>query len=165
MKIPSLINTITDKIKIAPIEFYVAVFVVVGCILGFVGKQFIVISDNNNINPISAQEITRILDSIVEIEKLTFVGTDIANEPIEELTKLDTKNYKPKVKKSDFKGIVNINTASKKELMQLQNIGEKTAESIIEYRKTKSFRRKEDIINVKGIGIKTFEKIKDNIIV
>ncbi len=56
---------------------------------------------------------------------------------------------------------ININTATKEELMKLPGIGEKTAESIIRHRQTYGkFERIEDIMNVKGIGQKKFEKIK-----
>lgn len=58
---------------------------------------------------------------------------------------------------------VNINTASKEELMTLNGIGEATAEAIIEYRKENKFTKIEDIKNVKGIGDKKFEAIKDDI--
>ena len=58
---------------------------------------------------------------------------------------------------------VNINTASKEELMQIEGIGEKTAEKIIEYREKNKFTDIEELKEVKGIGDKKFEKIKDNI--
>lgn len=58
---------------------------------------------------------------------------------------------------------VNINTASKEELMTLNGIGETTAEAIIEYRKENKFTKIEDIKNVKGIGDKKFEAIKEDI--
>lgn len=58
---------------------------------------------------------------------------------------------------------VNINTASKEELMTLKGIGETTAEAIIEYRKENKFTKIEDIKNVKGIGDKKFESIKEDI--
>ena len=60
---------------------------------------------------------------------------------------------------------VNINTAPKEELMLLNNIGKSKAEAIVEYRKTKPFETIEDIMNVKGIGLKMFERIKNNICV
>ena len=58
---------------------------------------------------------------------------------------------------------VNINNASKEELMTLKGIGETTAEAIIEYRKKNKFTKIEDIKNVKGIGDKKFEAIKKDI--
>lgn len=60
---------------------------------------------------------------------------------------------------------IDINTADEKELMRLPGIGEAIAKRIIEYRKTKGgFNSIEDILQVKGIGNKKFEKIKDIII-
>lgn len=57
---------------------------------------------------------------------------------------------------------VNINTADKEVLSSLTGIGPVTAERIIEYRdKNGPFKSKEEITKVKGIGEKTFEKIKD----
>lgn len=58
---------------------------------------------------------------------------------------------------------ININTASVEELTQLQGIGEKTAEKIIEYREQNEFNNIEEIMEVKGIGEGKFEKIKDEI--
>ncbi|MEN3038496.1 MAG: helix-hairpin-helix domain-containing protein [Candidatus Kryptonium sp.] len=57
---------------------------------------------------------------------------------------------------------VNINTATKEELMKLPGIGEKTAEQIIKHREIYGkFGKIEDIMNVKGIGQKKFERIKN----
>lgn len=60
---------------------------------------------------------------------------------------------------------VNINTATVKELVTLKHIGKKTAEKIIEYRKDHPFTKPEDLMKVKGIGEKTFQDIKDMIVV
>ena len=60
-------------------------------------------------------------------------------------------------------GLININTASKDELMTLNGIGEVMAERIIEYRTSARFMKKEDIMSVKGIGSGIYEKIKDSI--
>ena len=60
--------------------------------------------------------------------------------------------------------LVDINSATKKELMALPRVGAKTAERIIEYRKLhKGFKSKEDIMNVSRIGQKTFDNFKDSI--
>ena len=62
-------------------------------------------------------------------------------------------------------GLININTASADELKTLNGIGDAMAERIIEYRSSRAFRSREDIMSVDGIGSKTYEKIKDHITV
>lgn len=61
-------------------------------------------------------------------------------------------------------GIININTATKSELIDLPGIGEKTAEKIISYReKNRKFKKSSDIMNVSGIGMKKYDKLKNHI--
>lgn len=61
-------------------------------------------------------------------------------------------------------GMVNINTASLSELDGLPGIGPTYAQRIIDYRNSNGgFKNVEEIKNVKGIGEKTFEKLKDQI--
>uniref|UniRef100_A0A7V3J9T1 Helix-hairpin-helix DNA-binding motif class 1 domain-containing protein n=1 Tax=candidate division CPR3 bacterium TaxID=2268181 RepID=A0A7V3J9T1_UNCC3 len=57
---------------------------------------------------------------------------------------------------------INLNLASQKELEGLPGIGPTKAKAIIEYRrKNGNFGSKRDIMKVKGIGEKTYEKIKN----
>ena len=57
-------------------------------------------------------------------------------------------------------GKININTATKEQLMTLKNVGDKIADRIIEYRKMHPFKKIEDLMNVKGIGQKVFDANK-----
>lgn len=59
--------------------------------------------------------------------------------------------------------LININTCSKDELMTLTGIGDKTAESIIEYRNKNKFEKIEDLMKINGIGSQKFENIKEKI--
>lgn len=61
--------------------------------------------------------------------------------------------------------MININTASKEELIKLKGLGEVNALKIIEYRQKNKFNKIEDIKNVPGIGEALFAKIKENITV
>ena len=55
-------------------------------------------------------------------------------------------------------GVVNINTASATELALLPRVGEKGAQRIIEYRQEHGgFKKPADLMQVKGVGAKTFE--------
>ena len=57
--------------------------------------------------------------------------------------------------------IVNLNTATRTELIQIPRIGESMAERIVEFRKANGpFKRIEEIMNVRGMGEKTFLSIK-----
>lgn len=159
-----LFSSISKKIGITIQEFYVTLIVVLGFLIGIIGTNYFPFEDTKQ-NNISADSLKRILDSISAVERTTYIGTNINNQPVNELAAADTLKYKKAPKKSDFKGIVNINTATKTELMQLYKIGDKTADKIIEYRNKKRFRRIEDILNVKGIGINTYNKIKNNIVI
>lgn len=59
---------------------------------------------------------------------------------------------------------ISLNHATKEELLTLTGIGESKGNLIIEYRNQNGgFKTIEEIKNVKGIGDKMFEKIKDNI--
>ncbi|MGN1337847.1 MAG: helix-hairpin-helix domain-containing protein [Candidatus Coprovivens sp.] len=60
---------------------------------------------------------------------------------------------------------VNINSASKEELMSISGIGESKALAIIEYRNSNKFNSIEDIKNVSGIGDSLYNTIKDSITV
>lgn len=61
---------------------------------------------------------------------------------------------------------INLNTATKEELMSLRGLGSSKAEQIIEYRnKNGGFKSIEDIMNIKGIKKAAFNKIKDSIYV
>lgn len=61
-------------------------------------------------------------------------------------------------------GKININSATLEQLKELQGIGDQKAKEIINYRdENNGFKSIEDLKNVKGIGEKTFENIKDSI--
>ena len=61
---------------------------------------------------------------------------------------------------------VNLNSATVTELMQLPRIGAKTAERIVAFRKQHGgFLRTEELMNVKGIGEKSFARLKPHLTV
>lgn len=82
------------------------------------------------------------------------VGEEAEKIPAEETSKEAPKE-----------GKVNINTAMVEELKTLKGVGEKKAEAIIEYRKKNgSFKTKEDLMKVRGIGKKLFESFQERIV-
>ena len=73
---------------------------------------------------------------------------------------------KAKLEREQAAGIINLNTASKEQLMTLPGIGESRAEDIIRYRKESGgFQSIEEIMKVPGIKESAYLKIKDSITV
>ncbi|MBQ2980902.1 MAG: helix-hairpin-helix domain-containing protein [Lachnospiraceae bacterium] len=103
-------------------------------------------------------------ESYLNLASVVFDG-----QKIMVLSKEEAKTAKPfvsQIDKETEKKLININTATKEELMQLSGIGESRALSIISYReKNGDFKKIEDIMKIPGIKEAAFEKIKDYICV
>ena len=57
--------------------------------------------------------------------------------------------------------LLNLNTATQAELEKLPGVGPSTAKQIIEYRqKNNGFKKVEELMNIKGIGEKSFLRLK-----
>lgn len=68
--------------------------------------------------------------------------------------------------KDEDVSIININTADKEQLEEIPGVGPVTAERIIDYREENGyFKSIEELKNIKGIGEKTFENMKDKVTV
>ena len=95
--------------------------------------------------------------AVEHFEKDAFVMETVATEdyiPYESDTKEVTD------------GKININSADTEQLVKLKGIGEVKAAAIVEYRRINgNFKTVQDIMNVSGIGEKTFEKIRGQITV
>jgi competence protein ComEA len=62
--------------------------------------------------------------------------------------------------------VVNLNSATAAQIASLPGIGPKTADLVVQYRqKNGPFKKIEEIMNVRGIGEKSFLKIKDRLAV
>lgn len=112
--------------------------------------------NGDNIVPDKAEDITEIT-SAAAAETEVYVNSAAASPyAVSETSSAAASNS----------GLININEAPESELVRLNGIGEVKAAAIVEYRRNNGkFRRIEDILNVSGIGEKTFEKIRDQITV
>ena len=62
--------------------------------------------------------------------------------------------------------LININTASVRELQKIDGIGRVRAEAIVSYREEHgSFRTVDELINISGIGAATLEKLRPQVTV
>jgi competence protein ComEA len=62
--------------------------------------------------------------------------------------------------------IVNLNTATETDLQELPGIGAKVAARIVEYRQKKGpFKKVEELMNVQGVGEKSFLKLRSQLTV
>lgn len=85
------------------------------------------------------------------------------SEAISDTNTRPTKGYLSSSGKlhSPGEGVVRINTASPASLQRLPGVGPATAQKIVDYRRnTGLFKQVEDIMMVKGIGPKKFEKMR-----
>jgi len=60
-------------------------------------------------------------------------------------------------------GAMNVQTASKAELMSISGIGEKKADAIIKYRKKHKLKSADDLVKVPGIGKNIANNVKHNV--
>ncbi len=103
---------------------------------------------------LEASQLQLLLDSLAQAQSaVALVGAQQQGMPG------DTQRLLPRRKAMPTEP-VNINTASKAELMTLPGVGEVIAERILEYRRHKRFETPEELMEVKGIGPKKFERLR-----
>lgn len=69
-----------------------------------------------------------------------------------------------RIPKADATTCISLNTASLESLQMIPGVGEKTAQAIIAYREEHgAFTSIDDLLNIKGIGEKKLEKMRDTV--
>ena len=171
MKKKDFISSLQTLFGATKSELIFVAIILTGLLAGYIIRMS---SENDNAGQSnsSLDAFYKALDSLAEVEKTTYTGADMHGNKIPELAAGDTVvkdeesyGFPSKKKKSLPSGPVNINTATKSELSTLPGIGKKTAQRIIDYRENHPFRRPKDIMKVKGIGKKKYEKLREYIVV
>ena len=181
MNIKSLIKKFSFKLGLAEIESASLFFSILIFFIGLVLRQFDFDKLMGDLDvktyAIEAKEkeididIDIILDSLFH-KLISHDSEDYLSSALIE-NEFDKKKDEKQLKKTSSKTTnarndvtleeksINLNQASVEDLEKLPGIGKKTAEAIIEYRKSKGkFKSIEEIKNVKGIGEAKFQKIK-----
>ena len=92
----------------------------------------------------------------IVIAALLVVGLSAATSAVQDTTRRTSAALS-----ASASAPVNLNTATAAQLETLPGIGKATAERILEYRqKNGSFKKVEDLMNVRGVGEKSFLKLK-----
>lgn len=105
----------------------------------------------------------RTLVTTLALTFATLVGSTALAAPTE--SDSDTTTESSGRSSASLEGQININTATMAELEQLPGVGPAIAERIVSYRKDTPFKQRNQIMRIKGIGEKTFAKIKDYLVV
>lgn len=169
MRNGKIISAIQRLFGVTKAEIIFAAVMIGGLIIGLLFK-INKTEENTTLDQVQQDRLYKALDSLAEVRKTTFIGTDLQGNTVPELAKGDTivepEFEFPQSEKKKLPTVpVNINTASKTELMTLPGVGEKTAVLIIEHRDRIPFRKKEDLMKIKGIGKKKLEKVINYIVV
>ncbi len=96
--------------------------------------------------------------SVQHIAVADHAGTEQVLEELDVSSELAEDDY---INNDNDSSRININIATKEDLMSLPGIGDKLSDEIIDYRHSNNFQQIEDIKNVNGIGEKKFEEISD----
>ncbi len=160
------LKKISDLIGFTETEIKVTGFLVIVLFVGFLIKFFnIEKSVYKHYNYNSEDSIFYQGNSVAEPEEINVVTTEDSIK-VKVLGLSESKFPEAKKKTVLREKSINLNSATKNELMNLPGIGEKTAENIIEFRNVKGkFKSIEELLSVKGIQRKKFGNIEKYIFV
>lgn len=120
---------------------------------------FITVDELVNIDGVGEKK-AELLKKYVTVKKEEAKSEKAAALKAENTSEQVTEQTAAEATVSQSSQLININTASKEELMELNGVGETIAERIIEYRSKHPFKNVEELIKIDGIGEKRMESIR-----
>lgn len=100
------------------------------------------------------------MNKFVKTILLPCLALGVLATPLSAQAATPTLTVHPVMAPAQLEGKVNINSADTKQLELLPGIGPSTAQKIMEYRAKYPFKEALHLLRVKGVGRKTFAKIK-----
>ena len=159
----------SQNLRLTKTEFKTLIFVFSIFIIGVIARQYKLSSNDSELESFDYSYHDSLFKALETSKKLSENHFKKKEKRVDSEAELyDFSNNKIDSKQNKFIALknksININTASKSEIVLLPGIGSKTSEKIIVYRSTKgSFKKIDDLLNVKNIGPKKLEKISQYI--
>lgn len=166
MKFERILNTIQTKLRISRFELTAIMIILLGAGIAIPGGELYKAKENIEQ---TSPELSQLIEEFAQNSTSTYIGSDASGTADSTLISGDTlfakeSKFPTSTKKQISDGTkISLNNASKTELMRIPNVGDATANRIIEYRSQYKFKRIQDIMNVKGIGEKKFEKMQKHL--
>lgn len=157
-----MFDNLSKKLNLTKTELKILGFLLLTLILGVSIKLIFGINEKSELTVYNYEK----MDSVFfNIEQNVDNNSEIINKNVDykqEVFDFNNRSFnKIYTKRLPAEKSINLNKATKQELMNLPGIGEKTAESIIALRdKLNGFKNPEDLLKVKGIGSKKLDNIK-----
>ncbi|GMU96457.1 helix-hairpin-helix domain-containing protein [Ignavibacterium album] len=157
-----MFDNLSKKLNLTKTELKILGFLLLTLILGVSIKLIFGINEKSEVTVYNYEK----MDSVFfNIEQNVDNNSEIINKNVDykqEVFDFNNRSFnKIYTKRLPAEKSINLNKATKQELMNLPGIGEKTAESIIALRdKLNGFKKPEDLLKVKGIGSKKLDNIK-----
>lgn len=136
-----------EKISLTKFEFNALFLLISMSLLAIIFNYF----DEESLSQEEKNKLIAVLDSIAEAK----ANPDL----IDELQEIDLNTDFQAYKNNKVVEKIDLRTASNLQLMTLPGVGEKTAQSIIDFRNKFGIKSNRDLLKVKRIGEKTLNKI------